>query len=185
MGSALLLFSVVSTLCNVGVLLMFGRWQRLAAPPPPAPDKELERPGRKRDARKQLCRGPPGSMLCEGGTCCNEVPPGGLGGGNWPTLHEILHPGCVQGGNGTSKSCHMHSLNTSSAMLHLLSDILRGITLFAVALLLKLHLVSDAERADAWCALFVAGLIFLGSGSLFTEVGREIARWRSSESAPI
>merc|ERR1712232_329663 len=80
---------------------------------------------------------------------------------NWPTLHELLHPGCVHkdhvgaAHNDVASKGHTHSLNTSSAMLHLISDVLRGLTIFIVALLMKCHMVTNALRADAVCALLV------------------------------
>lgn len=203
MGSALLIFSVASTAGNVGVLLMFRRWQRqsLPAPPPPPPppawgerrrDEELKSlagageedaseqfavPSRRhRQRQKRLGHTNfnvlPGS--CQD-VCCSE--PGKASDGAlaaWPTLHELLHPGCAHKGfsskDGGKAADHNYSLNTSSAMLHLMSDVLRGFMIFVVALLMKCHAVSDASHADALCALFVAALVLLGSGAMMNEV---------------
>lgn len=113
--------------------------------------------------------------------CCSDdsgKPTGGLAA--WPTLHELLHPGCAHKGfnpkNGATpaKMDHSYSLNTSSAMLHLMSDVLRGFLIFTVALLMKCHAVSSASRADAICALLVSALVVLGSGPLLLEVARAL-----------
>jgi len=104
-----------------------------------------------------------------------------------PTLHDLVHPGCQGHAGSTSKNGtknpdeHSHSLNTSSAMLHLLSDVLRGFLMFGVAVLMKCHLVSNATRADAICALVVAALVVLGSGALFLEVARSLCNFKGRD----
>lgn len=205
-GTALLTFSVASTVGNVGVLIMFRRWKEAALPPPPPPPAWAELPGlaeaeeedesmpaavnrhsnrrnRRKMRQKRLC-----DMTPEGGpvncqlSCCT---PGEASKSGWPTLHELLHPGCGHQGFGGKHdhgaSDHSYSLNTSSAMLHLISDVIRGFTIFAVALLMKCHVVSNTGRADAACALLVAALVVLGSGALLIEVLRSLRVWRSGE----
>ena len=44
-------------------------------------------------------------------------------------------------------------------MLHLVTDVLRGILILVVALLIVCGGVHDAEKADAVCAIIVAALI--------------------------
>jgi len=137
---------------------------------------------------KRLCATTPNKLSddCQA-SCCSDPAVPGKAQSAWPTLHELLHPGCAhkgecgskQGKNGSSS--HAHSLNTSSAMLHLVSDVLRGITIFAVAVLMKLHAVTNTARADAACALFVAALVVLGSGAMLTEVVRALFGWSGEE----
>jgi len=55
-------------------------------------------------------------------------------------------------------------------MLHLMSDIFRGITIFVVAILIKLGVVRSSIRADGVCALLVAGFIIMGALALFHKV---------------
>lgn len=85
------------------------------------------------------------------------------------SLHALAHPGCAAAG-----TCHSHSLNTSAALLHVMSDVARGIAIFAVALAMKLGLVQDEEFVDAACALVVAMLVIMGSGALLMEVRQTI-----------
>lgn len=202
MGTALLTFSVASTVGNVGVLIMFRRWKSAALPPPPPPhppselqalaeaedDEESGRRGR-RAGRKRKTRlmdmGPSGGAINCQDVCCAVDKDGQASSilAAWPTLHELLHPGCAHQGfpskDGSHGSGgHDYSLNTSSAMLHLMSDVIRGLLIFVVAILMKCHVVTNASRADAVCALLVAALVILGSGALLMEVARSLRSWR-------
>jgi len=211
MGTALLTFAVASTVGNVGVLVMFRRWQSAALTPPPPcrPTSELRALAEARDDEESgpICRhngkcSPPcrasianrkrRHRLCEmtpiidcEDSCCATGKDGSSTLAGWPTLHELLHPGCAHQGfpskDGHGSDGHNYSLNTSSAMLHLMSDVLRGILIFVVALLMKCHMVTNASRADAVCALLVAALVILGSGALLVEVGRSLRKWRTAQ----
>eukprot|EP00929_Paragymnodinium_shiwhaense_P067285 TRINITY_DN33881_c0_g1_i1.p1 TRINITY_DN33881_c0_g1~~TRINITY_DN33881_c0_g1_i1.p1 ORF type:complete len:516 (-),score=84.22 TRINITY_DN33881_c0_g1_i1:499-2046(-) len=92
------------------------------------------------------------------------------------TLHMVLHPGCGSGSVGGCGCSHeggeAHqaaaiSLNMAAAMLHLLADVLRSITILAVGMLIEVGVLRDAGKADAACALAVAAFIILGSVALF------------------
>eukprot|EP00746_Dinoflagellata_sp_MGD_P124002 gnl/MRDRNA2_/MRDRNA2_58607_c0_seq1.p1 gnl/MRDRNA2_/MRDRNA2_58607_c0~~gnl/MRDRNA2_/MRDRNA2_58607_c0_seq1.p1 ORF type:complete len:494 (-),score=76.44 gnl/MRDRNA2_/MRDRNA2_58607_c0_seq1:747-2228(-) len=94
-------------------------------------------------------------------------------------LHGLVHPGCD--GNHSFSCGHDRShskpnpshgtvnLNVDSALLHLWSDIFRGVAIFIVAVLIKCSLVKSARKADAVCALLVAGFILLGTLALFQK----------------
>jgi Co/Zn/Cd efflux system component len=97
-------------------------------------------------------------------------------------LHTLIHPGCqscdacsqadsgVKSQHSVESRTAANNLNVASAMLHLMSDIFRGITIFVVAILIKLGVVRNSIRADGVCALMVAGFIFLGAFALFHKV---------------
>lgn len=62
------------------------------------------------------------------------------------------------------------NLNLIATMLHLVTDLLRSVTILCVAILIQLEAVQDAEHGDAVCALVVACLIFVGSMALLLQV---------------
>merc|ERR1711957_115092 len=105
--------------------------------------------------------------------------------GMMSTLHMTLHPGCACADHADAAKDSMQkdpstdetpsvtkaqNLNVIAAMLHLVTDVLRGILVLVVALLILMGGVEDAERADAICALVVAFLIFAGSIALAVKV---------------
>lgn len=77
-------------------------------------------------------------------------------------FHSIVHPGCQghAGGN----------LNATSALLHLISDVFRGVVIFITSIIISFGAVLNAERADAICALAVSGFVILGAGALFQKL---------------
>lgn len=96
--------------------------------------------------------------------------------GNMSLLHTLVHPGCQAGcdhhideRSGRGEQCS-NNLNVTSAMLHLISDILRGITIFIVAILIEMRVVQNSIKADTVCALLVAGFILIGALALFQKV---------------
>jgi len=111
-------------------------------------------------------------------------------------LHMLVHPGCTGhhdgGGSGVSGDSEAiaggavgsspglgdgsWNLNLSAAMLHLIADVLRGITMFIVAILLELGVLKDAGKADAICALAVAAFIIVGAAALFKQAFTSICR---------
>jgi len=116
---------------------------------------------------------------CGLATCGNVEPCGtgldeGTGTWNWSsTLHMIVHPGCDGSHASCEGQCDARSdanLNVTSAMLHLVADVLRGVTILGAALVIELRLVSDARKVDAICALLVAIFVTLGSAALLQRV---------------
>lgn len=112
---------------------------------------------------------------------------GGRKNGVLSTLHMAIHPGCTcsdhdeivvdEGSALTQEStvvAKARNLNLVAALLHLITDVLRGILILIVALLIELGGVQDAERADAVCALIVACLIALGALALFIKVAARL-----------
>lgn len=110
---------------------------------------------------------------CDGNHGCSKRP--------IELLHTVVHPGCD--GNHGSSSCapsnnavkdsaasgNNLNLNVDSALLHLTSDILRSIVIFIVAVMIKCNVVRSARKADAVCALLVAGFILMGSLAIFQK----------------
>merc|ERR1711862_163000 len=111
----------------------------------------------------------------------------------------FVHPGCTSDhhhgcGSGckdsacSAKHCeggevsHEDNLNLSSALLHLVTDVLRSITILAVAMLVELGCVTDAGKADAACAILVAFFVGAGSVELLRRSGMVI--WKSFEQTP-
>jgi len=89
-------------------------------------------------------------------------------------LHTLIHPGCqnceIHGRHSVESRMGTYNLNVASAMLHLMSDIFRGITIFVVAILIKMGVVRNSIKADGVCALVVASFIMLGALALFQKV---------------
>jgi Co/Zn/Cd efflux system component len=109
----------------------------------------------------------------------------GMGSGMMATLHMALHPGCTCSDHGeapetstdkslaaplTQTEIKARNLNLVAAMLHLVTDVLRGVLILFVSLLIQLGGVEDAQKADAVCALIVAVLIAAGSIALLVKV---------------
>jgi cation diffusion facilitator family transporter len=104
---------------------------------------------------------------------------------NFETLHMVVHPGCkcqhnfltldTEEGDKQDKrdeavTSTSQNLNLAAVMLHLVTDVLRSILILVSAILILCGGVHDAERADAVCALIVAGLICAGSLGLLMRV---------------
>eukprot|EP00933_Yihiella_yeosuensis_P039172 TRINITY_DN33121_c0_g1_i2.p1 TRINITY_DN33121_c0_g1~~TRINITY_DN33121_c0_g1_i2.p1 ORF type:complete len:455 (-),score=64.21 TRINITY_DN33121_c0_g1_i2:105-1469(-) len=157
------------------------RPSRKVAPPLPRPKINL---------RANFTASSPGSSSCAaGGSCSCSSPESGSSRGGWKTLasllHRIVHPGCDGShGAGQSPSASTTStnenLNVTSALLHLVADIFRSITILVVALLIEIGVIRDAGKADALCALAVAGFVALGSLELFRQVVTILCRRRAT-----
>lgn len=111
-------------------------------------------------------------------------------------LHMIIHPGCTCSSDvvdywGTGEldieGCEeaedvksslqktgvvaiQKNLNLIATILHLITDLLRSVTILVVALLIQMGAIQDAEYGDAVCALVVACMILLGSIALLLQV---------------
>jgi Co/Zn/Cd efflux system component len=92
-------------------------------------------------------------------------------------LHSVVHPGCGCGGrdDGTVVGQSVEeggrqNLNVISAMLHLIADVARGLTILTVAILIEARVIVDGRRADSVCALIVAAFVLLGSAELVRRV---------------
>lgn len=96
-------------------------------------------------------------------------------------LHMLVHPGCTghHGPELEEKEGEGASLNVTAAMLHLVADLLRGLAILGGALAIELGWVSNPEKADAVCALFVAGFVGLGSVELLRRSWTALQRCRS------
>jgi Co/Zn/Cd efflux system component len=68
------------------------------------------------------------------------------------------------------------NLNLFAALLHLIADVLRGILILVLACLIQANKIQDGVRADAYCAIVVAGLVGAGSVVLFVRAGAVLAR---------
>lgn len=97
-------------------------------------------------------------------------------------LHMLVHPGCTghHGPEPEEKEGEGASLNVTAAMLHLVADLLRGLAILGGALAIELGWVSNPEKADAVCALFVAGFVGLGSVELLRRSWTALQSCRSS-----
>jgi len=88
-------------------------------------------------------------------------------------LHRIMHPGCqsshVNVRSGRIEGSATDNLNVTSAKLHVIADLLRGVTILVVALLIQARKITCPGTADAVCALFVAFLVLLGSIELIRQ----------------
>jgi len=111
---------------------------------------------------------------CSSSSCGHS--PGQSESGRMSLLHNLVHPGCQSCGNhadtssATAGAHDSNNLNVTSAILHLVSDIFRGITIFVVAILIELHVVKSSVKADGVCALLVSGFIIVGALALFQKV---------------
>jgi len=124
------------------------------------------------------------SNKCYASGCgqCN----GEAGAKRWSSvLHMLVHPGCSDAahtGADLNGSCADASsaevnFNVTSAMLHLVADVLRGLTILVVAVIIQMGYVRDPGKADAVCALLVAVFVLLGALAIFKRLGS--ALWRS------
>merc|ERR1740123_526564 len=135
------------------------------------------RRGRSRQASRGAKKRGGGLNLC--GSYAGLPESGGVNGGT-VTSHLRCAPGgpscghtnCedrsdASGGVGRITPMSEENLNVSSAMLHLVADVLRGVTILISAIVIEFFDVSDPGKADAVCALFVAGFILIGAVALF------------------
>jgi len=85
-------------------------------------------------------------------------------------IHGLLHPGC----NGkicgdleklSARDEALVNLNMGAAMLHLVTDVLRTITVLVSGIFLNIH-VGAAWAIDGYGSLFIAFLNILGAGTL-------------------
>uniref|UniRef100_A0A7S4R703 Cation efflux protein transmembrane domain-containing protein n=1 Tax=Alexandrium monilatum TaxID=311494 RepID=A0A7S4R703_9DINO len=108
-------------------------------------------------------------------------------------LHRVVHPGC-SGSHGSHQAgdaadvgegaLAAGNLNFSSAMLHLMADVLRGIAILVVAVAIEVGCVPDPGKADAICALAVAVFVTLGSVEILRRLGVSLMLkqcWRPAE----
>lgn len=77
------------------------------------------------------------------------------------TPQTALDPSFINGG---------FNLNVDSAMLHLITDVLRSITIVVVAVGIEFKCLKNAGRADAICSLFVSFLILVGACSIWRRM---------------
>mmetsp|Transcript_94049 Transcript_94049/g.146994 ORF Transcript_94049/g.146994 Transcript_94049/m.146994 type:complete len:438 (-) Transcript_94049:5-1318(-) len=100
-------------------------------------------------------------------------------------LHMLVHPGCNSPAHNSAESCcggahaKQENLNMSAAMLHLIADVVRGITILISAILIQTGVVKNAGQADAWCALLVAAFILFGSLAIFQRVANSVCKTNS------
>jgi Co/Zn/Cd efflux system component len=113
------------------------------------------------------------------------------------TLHMWVHPGCqcrgldesvkqktiakLEGRDVTtpqdaSLSKMKENLNLFSALLHLITDLLRSILILGASILIQFIGDEHAEQIDAICALLVAFLIFVGSFALFLKLSARVCQ---------
>mmetsp|Transcript_130807 Transcript_130807/g.279831 ORF Transcript_130807/g.279831 Transcript_130807/m.279831 type:complete len:453 (-) Transcript_130807:40-1398(-) len=107
-------------------------------------------------------------------------------------LHKAFHPGC------SAESCPLgdgsrdlrlveegacgevpqvpqaaddeSNLNVHGALLHVITDVLRGLVILVAGLLLQFRVVEDAAKADAVCSLLVSACVVCGSLALLKGV---------------
>lgn len=127
---------------------------------------------------QKLCCAAPGVEMAT----ATECPAGaeGVGGGMLAALHLAVHPGCTcehgeecaDTGTSTKEVATSagRNLNLIAAMLHLVTDVLRGVLILVVSVFILMGGVRDEERADAICALVIAALIAVGSIALLLRV---------------
>jgi len=182
-GLALHAFAIVSAIANVALLVVFYR-QRMSddwTPTPMSlPPYVARAPTQKRDKRK-------GARFCSQysssrSSSCNRP--------SWSLLiHMALHPGCT-GEHGQDTEVPMFGrgdsannppavasadLNISAAILHLVADILRGVTMFVAAIIIEAGL-ADPLEADAVCAILVAAFTVVGAAALLRRAGAAMCR---------
>lgn len=123
-----------------------------------------------------------GPVPCRDAGCCDPGCNTGSGGNasTWASmLHMLVHPGCQGHGEEESNAAQRGagmSLNVGAAMLHLVADVLRGITMLVAALIIQLGVSKDPGKVDAVCALLVAAFIFMGAGTILQKLCR--TAWR-------
>lgn len=165
-GLAMLVFSCVSTAVNAALLA--ARYVGPLAPPDsPQPEDQSE--------ECMPCLEPP--------ELTPEVPAPPVPESTGPErprkgrrsrakmLHMAFHPGCQcysEPGREEDEAPPpwAANLNVYGAVLHLATDVARGVLVLVVGLLLQAGLLKDVARADAQCALLVAACVFAGSAAL-------------------
>lgn len=97
----------------------------------------------------------------------------------------LVHPGCTDSSHalpGSSKQVESSggngNLNLSAAMLHLVADVFRGITILITAIIIEAGIVSDAGKVDAICALLVAAFILIGAFAIFQRLASSMKQMR-------
>jgi Co/Zn/Cd efflux system component len=98
-------------------------------------------------------------------------------------LHMLVHPGCTDSshalpGKQVESSGGNGNLNLSAAMLHLVADVFRGITILITAIIIEAGIVSDAGKVDAICALLVAAFILIGAFAIFQRLASSMKQMR-------
>ncbi|CAE8633464.1 unnamed protein product [Polarella glacialis] len=155
-------------------------------PPPPQMGMQVERPRRNRgepqaqkaslNLRNDFSPVACADESCEPGSSCCTSPANGEKLSRVQhlsaVLHNLVHPGCTghggtaNGSDGRTAAKEKENLNVTSAMLHLVADVLRGVTILVVAILIEVGVITDPGKADAVCALLVAGFVAMGSVEL-------------------
>lgn len=199
-GPALLAFAVVSTVANVGTLVIYRRWCVNGGPPARLRNREKvgslvrtpDHNGKNRTLN--LCGDfagmAPGTSpssdtpQCRD-SCCRDGD-GENSASTWNSLlHMLVHPGCTShagcgkassGDDAEGTKPAEANLNVTAAMLHLWADVLRGIAILVAAVLIEARLVEDPERADAVCALLVAIFVAMGSMALLQRMWVAVRR---------
>lgn len=234
-GSAMLVFAVISTIANACTLIVYRYCfskaeavdenfavnspptnEALAVqdklpspsdvPPPPPPLQNVPRPLVRRSDRQKRqipkqplnlranfsmqdatsCAATGSSQHCASASCGKNCEASSSPALSLPAvIHQLFHPGCT--------STHSHddshsagadtldsNLNVSSALLHLVADVLRGITMLVVAILIQANVIVKPGVADAVCALFVAAFVALGSLELFRRVFDHVCASRTN-----
>lgn len=142
---------------------------------------------------------------CAEVTCASSTSPRGGGGGGggcdgsqnggprtmtWlPHLHNLVHPSCaashgdcacdLSSAGEASSAASDNNLNLFAALLHLVADVLRSITILVAGLLVETGTLKDAGKVDAGCAIAVAAFIVAGSMALFHRMWRLLpSSWR-------
>lgn len=120
-----------------------------------------------------------GSHACT--SCCDS---GAAGKQNKlkSALHMLVHPGCTDsshGFEGDDLTCDSQdttgtNLNLSAAMLHLITDIVRGIIILVSAVVIQAGVAYDADKVDAVCAILVAIFIFVGAIAIFQRLAKSV-----------
>jgi len=85
-------------------------------------------------------------------------------------IHGLLHPGCQTSScssvaHAQAKDTLFMNLNLGAAMLHLVSDFLRTVTVLVSGVLINVH-VGIAWQIDTYGALLIAIFNILGAGTL-------------------
>jgi len=180
-GLALLAFAIVSATSNVALLVMFYRLRMsedwtptpVSAPPYVESDALVCSPCSE-DATGfattivPRCTCPVGSSSHS--SSCNRP--------SWSSLiHMALHPGCTgeHGQDTEVPAVASADLNISAAILHLVADILRGVTMFVAAIIIEAGL-ADPLEADAVCAILVAAFTVVGAAALLRRAGAAMCR---------
>eukprot|EP00927_Polykrikos_kofoidii_P019637 TRINITY_DN1920_c0_g1_i3.p1 TRINITY_DN1920_c0_g1~~TRINITY_DN1920_c0_g1_i3.p1 ORF type:complete len:458 (+),score=43.40 TRINITY_DN1920_c0_g1_i3:32-1405(+) len=164
MGFALLLFSLVSMGANMWVLtLKFGQQSEPPLSPAAVPSEHDQ-------------------FVC---VPCDPAPQTNVKPSPLKMLHMALHPGCdstcgsasssgVRSANDTEASPtsqNSPSLNVSGATLHVVTDVIRSITIFLAGSLIYLRVLWMTPMvADAACAVVVGVCVVVGSTVMLRDI---------------